>query len=138
MIHYQGEMKVPRFAGYFLLVAVFSGCATLVQTTSTTPLANDDCGPNPRDPQKIAADWANAHYHFLPAHPFTPSDMKITGPSKVALKMPLLLPIGHKIGWQIVLGPENQRLADANELPYTLLVIYRDKVIFAEARSSPF
>jgi hypothetical protein len=119
------------------LIGFFSGCA-LVQTESFPPSPADDCGPRPRDPRRIAADWANAHYHFLPAHPFTSEEMRVSEPAKVSLQMPILFPIGRRIGWQVILGPENQRLADANEVPYTLLVIYRDRVIFSEARSAPF
>jgi hypothetical protein len=109
-----------------------------MNTTATAPLPTDDVGPKPRNPREIAADWANAHYSFLPPRLFTAEEMKVSEPTKVSLKMPIWFPIGRKVGWQILLGPENERLVNRAGLSCIRLIVYHDDVIFSEEQNYPF
>jgi len=120
-----------------LAASMLSACAVM-DTTATAPSPTDDVGPKPANPRQIAADWANAHYIFIPPHPFTADELQITDFKPVSLQMPIWFPIGRKVGWQVILGPENERLAQAIDEPYTRLIIYRDGVIFEEAQNYPF
>ena len=131
-------MKNLRLLSLLLMAALLPGCAALVRTTPTTPLAADDCGPKPRHAGASIAAWANDHFRFLGSTPFTPEEFTFTEPVKVSLKMPLLLPLGRKVGWLVLLGPENHRLTLATELPYTEMVLYHDQVIFTGSSSFPF
>jgi len=120
-----------------LLASLLAACAVM-NTTATAPLPTDDVGPKPANPRQIAADWANAHYSFIPSHPFTADEMQVSEPKPVSLQMPIWFPIGRKVGWQVILGPENERLAQAVDEPYIRLIVYRDNVIFVEAQNYPF
>ena len=120
-----------------LLATLLAACAVM-NTTATAPLPTDDVGPKPANPRQIAADWANAHYSFIPSDPFTADEMQVSDPTPVSLKMPIWFPIGRKVGWQVILGPENERRAQAVDEPYIRLIVYRDNVIFVEAQNYPF
>ena len=122
----------------FLAALLLSSCGVMMETHASAPSPTDDVGPRPQNPQAIAAAWANEHYKFWPSHPFTPEEMSISDMKPVAIRMPLVFPVGHPVGWQIILGPENERLASSVENPYTRLIIHDGAVILVESQNYPF
>jgi hypothetical protein len=124
--------RLRRGAFVLALSALLSACAS----SDVTPLlATDDCGPKPPNPGKIAADWFNSHYSYTPPTPIRPDELSITAPAKVATKDFLL---GRKVGWQIILGPENKLLTNFTELNYTRLIINRDWIVSVTSSDQPF
>lgn len=130
--------KTLRRLSLLLAALVLSSCGAMMDTHASAPLPTDDVGPRAENPQAIAAAWANEHYKFWPSHPFTPEEMSISDVKPVAIRMPLVFPVGRPVGWQIILGPENERLASSVENPYTRLIIHDGAVILVESRNYPF
>ncbi len=121
----------------YLLVLVFgallAGCVTLNDTTALRP--TDDCGPKPTNYREIAARWFNANYSFTPPTPVQPEEFSATEPTKVAASDVLL---GRKVGWQIILGPENKIVTNFTNLNYTRLIINRGQIVSVTSSDSPF
>ena len=87
-----------------LLASLLAGCSVM-DTTATAPLPTDDVGPKPANPRQVAADWANAHFSFIPSQPFTADELQVSDPIPVSLRMPFWFPVGRKVGWELILGP---------------------------------
>ncbi len=124
--------RLLRGALVLTLAAMLSAC---VSSDVSPLLATDNCGPRPQDPGKIAADWFNSHYSYTPPTPIRPDQLSITAPTKVATRDFL---IGRKVGWQIILGPENKLLTNFTELNYTRLIINRDSIVSVTSSDQPF
>jgi hypothetical protein len=137
-INQPSPMRASLFRLPLLLLTalLLTQCGSMMVPQAMPPLATDDCGPKPQNAQAVAAAWANDHYKFWPSHPFTPEEMIISEPEKVALKMPIWFPVGRPVGWQVILGPENERLMNVVENVYVRLIIRNGAVVFSEADSS--
>ena len=122
-----------------LLAALsLSSCGVMMETHASAPLPTDDVGPRPENPRAIAAAYANEHYKFWPPHPFTADEMIVSEPKPIALRMPLVFPVGRPVGWAVILGPENERFASSVENPYTRLIIHDGAVVMVESQNYPF
>lgn len=131
-------MKLLLLSLLLLVAGMMAGCGAIMEPQASPPLATEDAGPRPGNARAVVAAWANEHYKFWPEHPFTAEELVVSEPMKVAVKMPIWFPIGHPVGWAVILGPENERLAGSIEEPCTRLIINRDQVIFVESRNYPF
>src|SRR5580692_2073078 len=100
-------MTLHGLLSLLLAAAFLPGCAALMRTTPMAPLATDDCGPKPRHPAEAIAAWSNDRFHFIGSNPFTPEEFTFSEPTRVSLQMPALLPLPRKVGWLVLLGPEN-------------------------------
>ena len=119
-------LKLTRSLSLLLLLAMFPSCISMLEAPPSRPGPGDDVGPRPENAAEIAARWANSHYAFIPAAPFTADEMRFTGPTPVVYHDLIL---GRAVGWQIVLGPENERLCRQTELSYTRLIINRGRIV---------
>ena len=118
-----------------LLVAcafLFPACTT----SDTTPLlATDDCGPRPDNYKEIVAAWFNAHYRYVPPNPIRPEEFSTTEPTKVAT---VDIMLGRKVGWQVILGPENKNVTNFTDLNYTRLIINHGRIVSVTSSDQPF
>ncbi len=115
-----------------MFLSLFAGCAS---SDATPLLASDDCGPKPQNYRQIVADWFNSNYKFTPPTPLRPDEFSVSEPTKAATTDFLL---GRKVGWQVILGPENTMLTNFTHLNYTRLIVNRDWIVSIESRDSPF
>jgi len=113
-------------------VALLAACTT----SDVTPLlATDDCGPKPSDYKAIAAAWFNTHYHYVPPNPIRPEELSVPEPTKVAALDDM---VGRKVGWQVILGPENKNVTNFTDSKYTRLIINRGRIVSVSSSDVPF
>ena len=110
-----------------LFIIVLAWLLAACATSDVTPLlASDDCGPKPENPKAIAAAWINAHCRYTPPNPIKPEELSAAEPTKVAT---IDVMHGRKVGWQIILGPENKAVRDYTDAKYTRMIINQDRII---------
>ena len=115
-----------------MLVLFLSACAT----SDVTPLlATDDCGPKPENYKQIVAAWFNAHYRYTPPNPVRPDEFSVSEPTRVAT---VDLMLGRKVGWQVILGPDNTMVSNFTNTSYTRLIINRGQVVSVASSDQPF
>jgi hypothetical protein len=129
------KIALLRLTLALLLLGAFPGCISMMEGPPSIPTAAENVGPKPRDPGAIIARWANAHYGFIPAAPFTPDEFVFADPKPISY---LEIPFGRKVGWQVISGPENKRLQDQIELPYTRFIIHDGHIISIVSQSYAF
>ena len=123
---------LPQRLLMIAFVALLSACTT----SDVTPLlATDDCGPQPKDCKAIAAVWFNAHYHYVPPNPIRPEELAVAEPTRVAT---IDVMLGRKVGWQVILGPENKMVTNFTDAKYTRLIINRGRVVSVSSSDLPF
>jgi len=125
-----------RLAFGLFVIAVSSLLPACVTVSDTTPLlATDDCGPKPTNPGEIVAAWFNAHYRYTPPNPVRPEEFSISEPTKVAIYDFML---GRKVGWQVILGPENKIVKNFTDLNYTRLIINHGRIVSVTSSDDSF
>jgi len=128
-----GVMKTTRCILLLLITCAFSGCLSMLAEPPSQPTAAEDVGPKPTNIEWIVANWGNRNY---PArHAYTAEEFSIPDPKPIVYNEPLL---GRKVGWQVMIGPENRRLANDIGYAYTRLIIHGDRIISTVSSSSPF
>ena len=129
--------RTPHRLTHFLLViamvALLAACGTVSDTTPL--LAGDDCGPKPTNSREIVAAWFNAHYRYTPPNPVRPDEFSISEPTRVATSDFMM---GRKVGWQIILGPENKMVKNFTDLNYTRLIINYGRIVSVTSSDQPF
>ncbi|MEP6668880.1 MAG: hypothetical protein ABJF10_07000 [Chthoniobacter sp.] len=128
-------MKSLRANYLWILIgsALLAACATVSDTTPL--LVTDDCGPKPTNTGEIVAAWFNAHYRYTPPNPVRPEEFSITEPKKVAISDFMM---GRKVGWQIILGPENKMVKNFSDQKYTRLIINRGHIVSVTSSDEDF
>jgi len=125
-------MKLPRYLFMILLASLSPACTT---SDLTPVLATDDCGPKPQHYKEIAAEWFNVHYRYVPPNPIRPEELSVSPPVQVASVDVML---GRKVGWQVILGPENKMVRDFTDSNYTRLIINHDRIVSVTSSDRPF
>ena len=124
-------MKTARCLLLLLITCVFSGCLSMLEGPPSRPTAADDVGPKPTNVDWIVANWATR----TTGSRYTAEELSIPDPKPIVYNEPLL---GRKVGWQVMIGPENRRLATEIGYSYTRLIIHGDRIISTVSSSSAF
>ncbi|MDR3404021.1 MAG: hypothetical protein P4L99_16105 [Chthoniobacter sp.] len=127
------KSSIAQSLWILIVSSLLAGCVT---TSDTTPLLpSDDCGPKPTNPGEIVAAWFNAHYRYTPPNPVKPEEFSFSEPTKVATADFMM---GRKVGWQIILGPENKMVTNFTDLNYTRLIINHGQIVSVTSSDQTF